>query len=105
MFKSIFDLNVVHVPYKGTAPALQDIVGGHVQFMFADVPPAKALVLGGKVRALGRHHHRTRAGLPDLPTLAEPASRASTPHHGIRSRRPQACRRTSSTSSPVKFAR
>ena len=42
MFKSIFDLNVVHVPYKGTAPALQDVVGGHVQFMFADVPPAKA---------------------------------------------------------------
>ena len=53
MFKSIFGLDVVHVPYKGTAPALQDVVGGHVQFMFADAPPAKALIEGGKVRALG----------------------------------------------------
>ena len=71
MFKSIFGLNVVHVPYKGTAPALQDIVGGHVQFMFADVPPAKALVLGGKLRALGVTTTERVQALPDLPTLAE----------------------------------
>jgi len=71
MFKSIFGLDVVHVPYKGTAPALQDVVGGHVQFMFADVPPAKALVLGGKVRALGVTTTERVQALPDLPTLAE----------------------------------
>src|SRR5437868_57951 len=53
MFKSIFDLNVVHVPYKGSAPALQDIVGGHVQFMFVDAPPTRALIESGKIRALG----------------------------------------------------
>src|SRR5580765_3905131 len=53
MFKSIFGLDVVHVPYKGTAPALQDVVGGHVQFMFADAPPTKPLIESGKVRALG----------------------------------------------------
>src|SRR4051812_21579355 len=53
MFKSIFGLNIVHVPYKGTAPALQDLAGGHVQFMFAEVPATKALIEGGKVRALG----------------------------------------------------
>ena len=48
MFQSIFGLDIVHVPYKGTAPALQDVVGGHVQFMFSDVPPAKTLIEGGK---------------------------------------------------------
>src|SRR5258708_7754924 len=52
MFKSIFDIDVVHVPYKGSAPALQDVVGGHVQFMFVDAPPAKALIEIGKLRAL-----------------------------------------------------
>lgn len=71
MFKSIFSLNVVHVPYKGTAPALQDVVGGHVQFMFADVPPAKGLILGGKVRALGVTTPERVKAVPDVPPLAE----------------------------------
>jgi tripartite-type tricarboxylate transporter receptor subunit TctC len=71
LFKSIFNIDVVHVPYKGTAPALQDVVGGHVQFMFADAPPAKALVEGGKVRALGVTTKERVAALPDVPPLAE----------------------------------
>lgn len=71
MFKNIFGLDVVHVPYKGTAPALQDVAGGHVQFMFADVPPAKALVLGNKVRALGVTTLERVQALPDLPPLSE----------------------------------
>jgi tripartite-type tricarboxylate transporter receptor subunit TctC len=71
MFKSIFNLDVVHVPYKGTAPALQDVVGGHVQFMFADAPPTKALIEGGKVRALGVTTRERVAALPDVPPLAE----------------------------------
>jgi len=71
MFKSIFGLDVVHVPYKGTAPALQDVVGGHVQFMFADAPPAKALIEGGKVRALGVTTLERVEALPDVPPLAE----------------------------------
>jgi tripartite-type tricarboxylate transporter receptor subunit TctC len=71
MFKNIFGLDVVHVPYKGTAPALQDVAGGHVQFMFADVPPAKALVLGGKVRALGVTTPERVQALPDVPPLSE----------------------------------
>jgi tripartite-type tricarboxylate transporter receptor subunit TctC len=71
MFKSMFGLDIVHVPYKGTAPALQDVVGGHVQFMFADAPPAKALIESGKVRALGVTTLERVAALPDLPPLAE----------------------------------
>jgi tripartite-type tricarboxylate transporter receptor subunit TctC len=71
MFKHIFGLDVVHVPYKGTAPALQDVVGGHVQFMFADAPPAKALIEGGKVRALGVTTLERVPALPDVPPLAE----------------------------------
>ena len=71
MFKSIFGLDVVHVPYKGTAPALQDVVGGHVQFMFADAPPTKPLIEGGKVRALGVTTLERVEALPDVPPLAE----------------------------------
>jgi tripartite-type tricarboxylate transporter receptor subunit TctC len=71
LFKSIFGLDIVHVPYKGTSPALQDVVGGHVQFMFADVPPAKALILGGKVRALGVTTAERVHAVPDVPPLAE----------------------------------
>jgi tripartite-type tricarboxylate transporter receptor subunit TctC len=71
LLKSIFGLDVVHVPYKGTSPALQDVVGGHVQFMFADVPPAKALILGGKVRALGVTTTERVHAIADVPPLAE----------------------------------
>src|SRR5665213_922069 len=71
MFKSMFGLDIVHVPYKGTSPALQDVVGGHVQFMFADAPPAKALIESGKVRALGVTTLERIPALPGVPPLAE----------------------------------
>jgi tripartite-type tricarboxylate transporter receptor subunit TctC len=71
MFKSMFGLDIVHVPYKGTAPALQDVVGGHVQFMFADAPPTKALIESGKVRALGVTTLERVPALPELKPLAE----------------------------------
>ena len=50
---------------------LQDVVGGHVQFMFADAPPTKALIEGGKVRALGVTTLERVPALPDVPPLAE----------------------------------
>ena len=56
---------------RARAPALQDVVGGHVQFMFADAPPAKALIEGGKVRALGVTTLERVEALPDVPPLAE----------------------------------
>src|SRR4051812_19045301 len=71
MLKSTFGLDVVHVPYKGSAPALQDVVGGHVQFMFSDVPPAKALIQSGRVRALGVTTVERVPAVPEVPPLAE----------------------------------
>ena len=71
LFKSIFNLDVVHVPYKGTAPALQDVVGGHVQFMFSDVPPTRALIESKRVRALGVTTAQRVPALADVPPLAE----------------------------------
>jgi tripartite-type tricarboxylate transporter receptor subunit TctC len=71
LFKSIFGLNVVHVPYKGTGPALQDVVGGFVQFMFAEVPATKPLIESGKLRALGVTTRERVEALPDVPPLAE----------------------------------
>jgi len=53
MFKHQFGLNLVHVPYKGSAPGLTDLAAGHIQMMFCDVPPAQALIQAGKIRALG----------------------------------------------------
>jgi tripartite-type tricarboxylate transporter receptor subunit TctC len=53
MFRRMFGLDLVHVPYKGSAPALNDVVGGHIQMMFSDVSPALALIESGKLRPLG----------------------------------------------------
>jgi tripartite-type tricarboxylate transporter receptor subunit TctC len=70
-FKTIFKLDLVYVPYKGTAPALNDVMGGHISFMFADIPPAKQLVESGKLRALGVTTMERVAAMPDLRPLAE----------------------------------
>jgi tripartite-type tricarboxylate transporter receptor subunit TctC len=71
IFKSRFGVELTHVPYKGTAPALQDITAGHVSFMFADVPPARGLIEAGKIRALGVTTAQRVKALPDVPPLAE----------------------------------
>ena len=71
MFKSIFGLDLVHVPYKGSAPALNDLVGGHIQMMFCDVPPAMSLILAGKIRALGVTTAQRVPAVADIPPLAD----------------------------------
>jgi len=71
MFKSMFGLDLVHVPYKGSAPALSDVVGGHIDMMFSDVAPALPLIQAGKLRALGVTTAQRVAAIPDLPPLAE----------------------------------
>lgn len=71
MFKGIFELNLVHVPYKGSAPGLSDLAGGHIQMMFCDLPPSLPLIQSGKVRALGVTTAQRIPAAPNLPPLAE----------------------------------
>jgi len=71
MLKTMGKVNFVHVPYKGTAPAITDVVGGQVQFMFNSIPAVLALIRTGKLRAIA-HGGTTRSPvLPDVPTVAE----------------------------------
>lgn len=71
LFKLMAGVDMVHVPYKGAAPALQDVVAGHVKVMFAAAPPALPLVKSGKLRALAVTSDTRAPSMPDLPTLAE----------------------------------
>ena len=70
LFKQMTGVEMIHVPYKGGPPALQDVVAGHVALMFAPAPPALALIKGGKLRALAVTSGSPSAAMPDLPTLA-----------------------------------
>src|SRR5438128_11139137 len=61
------------LPYKGSGPALTDLVGGHVAVYFSSLPPAISLVKEGKVRALAVTGPKRSPIFPDLPTVAEAA--------------------------------
>jgi tripartite-type tricarboxylate transporter receptor subunit TctC len=63
----------IRFPYKGSGPALTDLVGGHVAVYFGSLPPALALVKEGKVRALAVMSAKRSPIFPDLPTVAEAA--------------------------------
>ena len=71
LLKNQFGLDVVYVPYKGTAPALNDLAGGHIAFMFADIPPALALIRAGRLRALGVTPAQRVPALSEVPPLNE----------------------------------
>ncbi len=64
-------IKLVHVPYKGLVPAMNDVMGGHVQMMFADFATALPLVQAGKLRALGVSTAQRVAPAPDIPPLGE----------------------------------
>jgi len=70
---SMAGIKLTHIPYKGSAPALTDLVGGHVAIYFSSLPPAIGLIKEGKVRALAVTGAKRSAILPDLPTVAEAA--------------------------------
>ena len=62
---------MTHVPYKGSAPALNDLVAGHIPLMFCDIPPAIGMLQAGKLRALGVTTRTRVPALPEVPPIAE----------------------------------
>jgi tripartite-type tricarboxylate transporter receptor subunit TctC len=71
LFKMMAGVDLLHVPYKGAAPAVNDLLGGQVNMLFSDVAAILPHVKSGKVRALGIGSEKRFAGLPEVPTIAE----------------------------------
>jgi tripartite-type tricarboxylate transporter receptor subunit TctC len=73
LFAATAGIQLTHIPYKGSSPALTDLIGGHVAIYFSSLPPAIGLVREGKVRALAVTSAQRAKIFPDLPTVAESA--------------------------------
>ncbi|MDB5863569.1 MAG: tripartite tricarboxylate transporter family receptor [Betaproteobacteria bacterium] len=71
LFKYMAKVDVTHVPYKGSGPALSDLLGGHIQSMFENLPTLPPHIASGKLRALGITSKARVPVLPDVPTIAE----------------------------------
>jgi tripartite-type tricarboxylate transporter receptor subunit TctC len=71
LFKSLAGVDLTHVPYKGAAPAITDLLGGQIQVMFTTVASAAAYVQSGQLRALAVTSPSRSSAFPDLPTVAE----------------------------------
>ncbi len=71
LFKTVADLDIRHIPYKGVAPAIPDLLGGRVTMMFSPMQVALPLVRDGKLRALAVTSLRRSSAAPELPTIAE----------------------------------
>jgi len=71
LFKSMAKVEITHVPYRGTGPAMNDLVGGHIQMFFDLLPASLQQINAGNVRALANAGAKRPPALPDLPTVAE----------------------------------
>lgn len=71
LFKSAANLNLVHVPYKGSAPALTDLIGGQIDFIFENITPALPFIQSGKLKALAVTSAERLPLLPHVPTMKE----------------------------------
>ncbi|MBK5204292.1 MAG: tripartite tricarboxylate transporter substrate binding protein [Polaromonas sp.] len=71
LFKLMANVDMVHIPYKGSAPAVSDLIGGQVQVMFDNAPSALPHVKGGNLRALAVTGATRSPALPDVPTMNE----------------------------------
>jgi tripartite-type tricarboxylate transporter receptor subunit TctC len=71
LFKQMAGIDLLHVPYRGSAPAHQDLLAGQVDMMFDNIPGPLALMRGGKVRGLAVTSLKRHPAVPDLPTMSE----------------------------------
>jgi tripartite-type tricarboxylate transporter receptor subunit TctC len=71
LFKSMTGIDMTPVAYRGSLPALNDVVAGHVPLMFVDLGPGQGIIKAGKVRPIGVSTRARLAGLPDVPSIAE----------------------------------
>lgn len=71
LLKTMTGMEMTHIPYKGTAQAINDLVAGHVPIIFCDLAPAVPLIKDGKVRALGISSATRFVTIPDVPPIAE----------------------------------
>ena len=71
LLKTSAGMDIIHVPYKGSAPAMNDLVGGQISLMVSDLAPALGQIQAGKIIPLGVTTAQRLASLPDVPTLAE----------------------------------
>jgi tripartite-type tricarboxylate transporter receptor subunit TctC len=71
LLKTMTGINLVHVPYRGTAPAFSDLLAGQVQVLFDNIPGSIGHIRSGKVRALGVTGSKRVAAIPDVPTIGE----------------------------------
>ena len=71
LFKYMTGTDIVHIPYKGGAMAINDLIAGHVQVMFESLNSISTYARSGKVKALAVSGSKRSVGFPDLPTIAE----------------------------------
>ncbi|MGZ5092167.1 MAG: tripartite tricarboxylate transporter substrate binding protein [Burkholderiales bacterium] len=71
LLKSMTGIDVVHVPYKGSPPAITDVISGQIQFMLNSIPTVLPLAKAGKIRALGVSGGKRSLAVPELPAIAE----------------------------------
>jgi tripartite-type tricarboxylate transporter receptor subunit TctC len=71
MFKYLTGVDMLHIPYKGSGPAVADLIGGQVNLMFDNIPSSMPHIRSGKLRALATTGSVRSPALPDLPTIAE----------------------------------
>ena len=71
LLASVAGIKITHIPYKGTGPAITDLLGGHISMMFAPIPAAHGNVSAGMLRALGVTSLKRSNLWPDIPTIAE----------------------------------
>ena len=71
LFRKMAGINIVHVPYKGVAPALSDLMGGHTQLVMTSLPSAMTQVQAGRLKALAVGSEKRSAFMPEMPTIAE----------------------------------